>query len=105
MLGCCPTLPKPKSLLFTKNNFFTLKKVACEAGPPWQSQEVRSPKEVLEVRHPAAGTWATLTRVTFELVYLHPPSLLAATPYPAVFVLARTLGTINPVRRDWIYGH
>ena len=86
MRGSCPSFPKPKSLLFPKYNFLTLKKTA----------------PILRYTVTNMALWGTFWNMFH---FWDCTNLLAATSYPAVFMLALTLGTINPVPRDRIYGH
>ena len=92
-----PSFPKPKSHLFPKNNLLTLSRSRDELARPisrrlsWQGQS----EEYLAL-------WDTFWNM---FLFWNCTNLLAATPFPAVLLLARTLGTINPVRRAWVYGH
>ena len=89
-----PSFPKPKSPLFPKYNLLTLSRSRDElARPILAALESARPTS----RVPGLALWAAFWNMFHYF--------LAATSCPAVFVLARTLGTINPVRRAWIYGH
>ena len=83
-----PLLPKTQISSFSQIQLINLKK-----------------KVVYESAKPNSKSLALVDSFWNMLPFWNCTNLLAATPYPAVFVLARTLGTINPVRRAWIYGH
>ena len=79
--GMLPHLPTTQISPLPKNNFLTLKRWRVWQDRLGKSQEVRSPRKVPAVRHPAAGTWATLSRVTFQLS-LFPPAPLTYARLP-----------------------
>ena len=88
-----PSFPKPKSPLSPKHNLLTLSRSRDELARPTSRRLSRQGQS----QEYLAWLWAAFWNMFHYF--------LAATSYPAVFVLARTLGTINPVRRAWIYGH
>ena len=94
MRGSGPSLPRPKSPLFPQNKFLTLSRSRDDLAKPI-SRCFSLAKPIS--KFPGLALWNTFSNMFHYF--------LAATPFPAVLLLARTLGIINPVRRAWIYGH
>ena len=94
-----PSFPKPKSPFFSPKQFLNLKLISRWVGKAKLAMfELAMPISNL----PGLALWDTFWNM---FLFWNCTDLLAATPFPAVLLLARTLGTINPVRRAWIYGH
>ena len=97
--GMLPHLPKTQISSFSQKQLLNLKLISRWVGKANLAMfELAMPISNL----PGLALWDTFWNM---FLFWNCTNLLAATPFPAVLLLARTLGTINPVRRDWIYGH
>ena len=97
--GMLPHLPKTQISSFSQKQFLNLKLISRWVGKANLAMfELAMPISNL----PGLALWDTFWNI---FLFWNCTNLLAATPFPAVLLLARTLGTINPVRRAWIYGH
>ena len=94
-----PLLPKTQISSFSQKQLLSLKLISRWVGEANLAMfELAMPISNL----PGLALWDTFWNI---FLFWNCTNLLAATPFPAVLLLARTLGTINPVRRAWIYGH
>ena len=94
-----PLLPETQISSFSPKQLLNLKLISRWVGKANLAMfELAMPISNL----PGLALWDTFWNM---FLFWNCTNLLAATPFPAVLLLARTLGTINPVRRAWIYGH
>ena len=94
-----PLLPETQISSFSPKQLLNLKLISRLVGKANLAVfELAKPSSKL----PGLALWDTFWNI---FLFWNCTNLLAATPFPAVLLLARTLGTINPVRRAWIYGH
>ena len=94
-----PLLPETQISSFSQKQLLNLKLISRWVGKANLAMfELAMPISNL----PGLALWDTFWNI---FLFWNCTNLLAATPFPAVLLLARTLGTINPVRRAWIYGH
>ena len=94
-----PLLPETQISSFSQKQLLNLKSISRWVG--------KANLAVFKLAKPSSSLPGLALWDTFWIMFLfwNCTNLLAATPFPAVFMLARTLGTTNPVRRAWIYGH